>query len=279
MTAGVRESAVAGSWYAGSPDRLRADVEEFLAGVSQQAPEGELVGLISPHAGLVYSGPVAAYGYSLLRGRRNLTALLIGPSHRLAFEGCVVWAAGEWRTPLGAVPIDADLACRLVDSGAVRADDDPHLPEHSIEMQLPFLQHLVEGLRIVPVLMGAQTRETVFALAEAVSREALSCAQDVLLVASSDLSHYHPAPVAGEMDALVVGDVDRFDSEGLMRRLEARHEHACGGGPMVAVLEAAKRLGAVASTVLRYADSGDVGPRDKSQVVGYLSAALTRVAT
>ncbi len=279
MTAGVRESAVAGSWYAGSPDRLRADVEEFLAEVSQQAPEGELVGLVSPHAGLVYSGPVAAYGYSLLRGRKDLTALLIGPSHRFAFEGCAVWAAGEWRTPLGAIPIDADLASRLIDSGAVRADDEPHLSEHSLEMQLPFLQHLVEGLRIVPVLMGEQTRETAKALAEAVSREAGSRSGDVLLVASSDLSHYHPAPVAGEMDALVVDDVNRFDPEALMLRLEARHEHACGGGPIVAVLDAAKRLGANASTVLRYADSGDAGPRDKSQVVGYLSAALTRVPT
>ncbi len=278
MSKRVRKSAVAGSWYAGTPEQLRADIDDLLEEVPKQTVEGELIGLISPHAGLIYSGLVAAYGYSLLRGRKDLTALLIGPSHRVGFKGCAVWAEGEWQTPLGSIPIDEGLASRLVDSGAARADDDPHLREHSLEMQLPFLQHLVDGLRIVPVLMGWQKRETAFGIAEEVAREASSQKGDVLLLASSDLSHYNPAPVANEMDALVVDDVGRFDAEGLMRRLEERHEHACGGGPMVAVLDAAKRLGANASTVLRYADSGDAGPRDKSQVVGYLSAALTRVA-
>ena len=260
MSVKTRESAVAGSWYAGTADRLRGDVEDFLKQVPEQEVDGELLGLISPHAGFVYSGPVAAYGYSLLRGRKDLTVLLVGPSHRVGFEGCAVWAAGEWQTPLGTIPIDQGLASRLVDSGAARAHDDPHLQEHSLEMQLPFLQHLVDGLRIVPVLMGRQTRETAFGLAEVVAREVASDEVDVLLVASSDLSHYHPAPVANEMDALVVEDVDRFDPDGLMRRLEERHEHACGGGPMVAVLEAAKRLGADTTSVLRYADSGDAGP-------------------
>lgn len=277
MTAAVRESAVAGSWYAGSADRLRAEVEGFLADVPEQKVDGELVGLISPHAGLVYSGPVAAYAYSLLRGAKDLTVLMVGPSHRVGFEGCAVWATGAWRTPLGTIPIDEELCSRLVDSGFARADEDPHLREHSLEMQLPFLQHVVDDLRIVPVLMGWQTRATAFGLAEELARAVDSDPGSVLLLASSDLSHYHPAPVANEMDALVVDDVDRFDPEGLMRRLEERHEHACGGGPIVAILDGARRLGANESTVLRYADSGDAGPRDKSHVVGYLAAALTRV--
>jgi AmmeMemoRadiSam system protein B len=143
-------------------------------------------------------------------------------------------------------------------------------------MQLPFLQHLVPGLRIVPVLMGSQSRAEVDGLVASL-RRALQ-GREALLVASSDLSHYHPAPVANALDAKVVADVERFDAEGLMSRLERDHGHACGGGPMVAVMKAARDLGADQSTVLRYADSGDAGERDKSHVVGYLSAALTASA-
>jgi AmmeMemoRadiSam system protein B len=141
-------------------------------------------------------------------------------------------------------------------------------------MQLPFLQYLVKHLRIVPLLMGRQTREDVTHLAQALGT-ALQGREDVLLVASSDLSHYHPAPVANQLDALVVADVEAFDADGLMVRLEDSHEHACGGGPMVAVMAAARSLGAERAVVLRYADSGDAGEHDKSRVVGYLSAALT----
>jgi AmmeMemoRadiSam system protein B len=140
-------------------------------------------------------------------------------------------------------------------------------------MQLPFLQHLIPGLRLVPLLMGSQSREEVAALAGALSRALAS--EDVLLVASSDLSHYQPAPVAHELDAVVTGCVERFDAEGLMRRLESERGHACGGGAIVAVMKAAGALGADRATVLRYATSGDVGERDTRRVVGYLSAAIS----
>jgi AmmeMemoRadiSam system protein B len=232
------------------------------------------VGLVSPHAGLRYSGPVAAFGYSLLRGREDLTVVLVGPSHYFAFEGVAVWARGAFETPLGPVPIDEGLAAALLDSrGQVKDAPRPHGEEHSLEMQLPFLQHLVAGLRIVPLLMGRQEREDVTALAEVLGR-ALEGRRDVLLVASSDLSHYHPASVANRLDAMVVGDVEGFDIDGLMDRVEARHEHACGGGAIVTVMESARRLGADRGVVLRYGDSGDVGEHDKTRVVGYLSAAL-----
>jgi AmmeMemoRadiSam system protein B len=144
-------------------------------------------------------------------------------------------------------------------------------------MQIPFLRLLVADLRIVPILMGSQTREEVEVAAEAIAA-AVASRTDVVLVASSDLSHYHPAPVANALDAKVVGDVERFDPETLMVRLEESHEHACGGGPMVAVMMAARKLGATQATSLRYADSGDVPPNDKSRVVGYLAAALTAAA-
>jgi AmmeMemoRadiSam system protein B len=217
---------------------------------------------------------VAAHAYALLAGRANLTAVLVGPSHRAAFHGVALVGEGAFETPLGLAPVDAGLAVALEAAGPeILRDPAPHREEHSLEMQLPFLQHLVRGLRIVPLLMGSQTRDEVRMLSDALVT-AVGVRRDVVLVASSDLSHYHPAPVAHRLDALVVGDVEAFDEESLMTRLEVSHEHACGGGPMVAVMAAAKRLGADRSHVLRYADSGDAGERDKSRVVGYLAAAF-----
>jgi len=269
----VRRSPIAGSWYPGEAAGIAREVEGYLGRVQAPEPSGRLVALISPHAGLFYSGPVAAHGYSLLRGRRDLSVVIVGPSHFVAFDGVAVFGSGSWETPLGRVAIDEDLAQALIEEDP-RIVDSPseHRQEHSLEMQLPFLQHLVRGLRIVPVLMGSQSRAEVDLLAKALAR--VLAPRSALLVASSDLSHYHPAAVANRLDALVVGDVERFEAEALMERLEASHEHACGGGPMVAVMKAARTLGAEKAQVLRYGDSGDVGERDKSRVVGYLSAAL-----
>jgi MEMO1 family protein len=273
MQATVRKSAVAGSWYPGTAARIADEVEGYLAQAGPQKVAGPLVGLISPHAGLRYSGPVAAYGYSLLRGRSDLTVVLVGPSHRVAFEGSAVYSTGAWETPLGRVPIDERLAETIVDPRSGIVDDArPHRDEHSLEMQLPFLQHLVTGLRLVPVMMGSQGRAEAEALAAALAKALRR--YPALLVASSDLSHYHPAATANALDKKVVDDVERFDADGLMTRLEASWGHACGGGPIVAVMKAAHALGADRAQVLRYADSGDVGEHDKSHVVGYLSAAL-----
>jgi AmmeMemoRadiSam system protein B len=271
----VRPAAVAGSWYPGTAAAIAREVDGYLGAAPPSAPAGRLVGLIAPHAGLRYSGPVAAHAYGLLRGAAGLTAVLVGPSHRAAFPGCAVWAAGAFETPLGPVPIDAELAALLLDEGdGVVEDPRPHRGEHSLEMQLPFLKHVLSDVRIVPVLMGSQRRDEVDALAARLA-SALAGRPQALLVASSDLSHYHPAAIANRLDALVVGDVERFDPDALMARLERSHEHACGGGPIVAVMRAARALGATRTRVLRYADSGDAGERDKSRVVGYLAAALT----
>ena len=270
----VRRPAVAGTWYPGERGALVAEVEGYLSDAASVEVPGRLVALISPHAGLRYSGPVAAHAYVRLRGRRDLTVVLVGPSHRVHFEGVSVYARGAFATPLGEIPIDEEVAEALLAADDVLLDEpSPHREEHSLEMQLPFLQHLVPGLAIVPLLMGSQARPEVEALAGALSRALAG--KDVLLVASSDLSHYHPAAVANALDAKVVGDVSRFDPEGLMDRLEFQRGHACGGGPMVAVLRAARDRGATDATILRYADSGDAGEGDKSRVVGYLAAALS----
>lgn len=268
---------MAGSWYPGTAAALAAEVDGYLGGAHPPALDGALVALISPHAGLRYSGPVAAWGYSLLRGSAAPTIVMVGPSHRLPFRGVSIWPAGEWQTPLGPVAVADDIAAALL-AADTRIHDDarPHLSEHSLEMQLPFLKHLLPQARIVPLLMGSQSRDEVEMLASALGR--VLPGRDALLVASSDLSHYHPAQRAAVLDAVVLDHVRRFDAEGLMAALEADHQHACGGGPMVAVMKAAAAMGADRSAVLRYADSGDVEEGDKRRVVGYLSAALTRSA-
>jgi AmmeMemoRadiSam system protein B len=268
---------VAGSWYPGDAASLAREVDAHLARASAVVAPGRLVALVSPHAGLMYSGPVAAHAYALLRGRRDLTVVLVGPSHRMAFDGASVFARGAFETPFGPIPVDEDVAGALLAAHDIVKDEPrPHRDEHSLEMQLPFLQRLVPGLRIVPLLMGRQSREEVDALAAAL--ETGLQGREALLVASSDLSHYHPAPVANDLDARVVTCVKALDPEGLMDRLEGFHGHACGGGPMVAVMKAARARGATKATALRYADSGDVPEGDKSRVVGYLAAALTAEA-
>jgi hypothetical protein len=275
MSSVLRRAAVAGSWYPGTASAITAEVDSYLEAARAAPPPGRLVALVSPHAGLRYSGPVAAYGYGLLRdGAEGLTVVLVGPSHRAAFDGVAVHAHGGWETPLGRAAIDEEIAQALLDADRVVFDDPGvHRDEHSLEMQMPFLQRLLPGLRIVPVLMGSQSRDDVEALGAALGKALAG--RRALLVASSDLSHYQPAAVANRLDAAVVDAVGRFDEESLLRRLETHENVACGGGPVVAVMKGARALGADGASVLKYGDSGDVGERDKSHVVGYLSAAFT----
>ena len=275
MESSVRRAALAGTWYPSHATGLRWELDAHLRNAVPTGLEGRLVALISPHAGLVYSGGVAAHGFALLRHRRNATVVLIGPSHRHGFDGVAVYDRGAWDTPLGRTPIDEDLATQLLWKGGLFfSGPEEHRFEHSLEMQLPFLQHLVSNLRIVPMLMGWQSRATIEAAAPALAD--LCRTPDVVLLASSDLSHYNDAHAAQALDGCVLEDVTRFDPASLMNRLEKTPEHACGGGPIVAVMKGAMAAGADRSTVLRYGHSGEAGEHDVSRVVGYLSAALGR---
>lgn len=270
----VRPSPIAGSWYPGSAPALAEAVESHLSSASVSNVRGDLVALVAPHAGLMYSGPVAAHAYRLLRGRSFDVAVLVGPSHFVGFDGAAVYASGAFETPFGRVPVDAECADALLRaSPVVHEDAAAHRREHSLEMQLPFVQHLAPALPIVPVLMGYQTEHTAARLAEALA--AALEGRRALLIASTDLSHYHDGRTASQLDAVVIDCVGRFDADALQRALVHRPEHACGGGPTVAVMRAAKQLGARDAVVLDYADSGDV-TGDKSSVVGYMAAALGR---
>jgi MEMO1 family protein len=266
----IRRAAVAGTWYPGSADALAAAVDRHLERTNDVP--GDLVALVAPHAGLVYSGPVAAHAYRLLQARTFDVAVLVGPSHFVSFEGVSVVRDGGFETPFGVATIDDRSATELMEATSVVCEHPPaHVREHSLEMQLPFLQHLAPSLPIVPLVMGNQTRETVHALGDALA--GVLRGRKALVIASTDLSHYQDAATAEALDRVVVDCISRFDADGLQQVLDEDPNHACGGGPTVAVMRAARQLGARDAVILKYADSGDVSG-DKSAVVGYVAAAL-----
>jgi AmmeMemoRadiSam system protein B len=267
----IRRAAVAGSWYPSNPDALAREVDRHL-GLAAALPEGPPLAIVAPHAGLMYSGPVAAYAYGLLRGVGAEIAVLVGPSHYVGFEGVSVYERGAFDTPFGPVPIDEECAAAVARaSRRVKALPAAHVREHSLEMQLPFLKRVMPEVLIVPLVMGRQSRETAYELGDAIA--AALQGRRAVIVASTDLSHYYDSATAATLDDKVIQRLRRFDADGLMSLLEAFPEHACGGGPTVSVMRAAKALGATGARVLKYADSGDVSG-DKDAVVGYVAAAF-----
>ncbi len=270
----VRRTSVAGTWYPDKPTRLVSQVQGYVEQARIDEPAGPLRAIVSPHAGLMYSGPVAAYAYKAARRHRHSAIVLVGPSHFIPFHGVSLWPEGEWETPLGPVNVHRGLAAALASASSEIIElPAAHGREHCLEMQMPFIAQLLTDVPIVPLVMGEQTRTTAFALGAAIAQAVEAHAPDALLVASSDLSHYEDANTAATLDRQVIDHVERLDADGLMRALEAEPRHACGGGPMVAVLDAARRLGAKHARLLKYADSGDVSG-DKSSVVGYMAAAI-----
>jgi AmmeMemoRadiSam system protein B len=274
VASAIRRAAVAGTWYPGTAAALAAAVDGHLANADRDARDitGTLAALICPHAGLMYSGPVAAYAYRLLRRRPFEVAILVGPSHFVGFDGVSIYPSGGFETPYGVARIDEPVAqALLAASPIVREHPAAHAREHSLEMQLPFLARLAPDVPIVPLVVGHQSDETARRLGDALA--AAVRGRNALLIASTDLSHYHDAATASRLDRVVLDCVERFDADALQAALDDNPEHACGGGPMVSVMRAARLAGARDAAVLRYADSGDVSG-DKSAVVGYAAAAL-----
>ena len=272
----IRKPAVAGTWYPGIGGALARDVDAYVDAASPDL-RGHVQAVIAPHAGLMFSGPVGAWSYKAAAQGSYDVALLAGPSHYVGFDGFSVWPSGEFESPLGPAPIDADVAALVMRSPKATDLPSAHTREHSLEMHLPFLRRLLPDVPMVPIVIGYQVRETIEALAEALITAAQS--RRALLVASTDLSHYFDAKAAASLDGRVQEYVDRFDPEGLLTHFEQYPEHergryvACGGGAAIAVMLAARQLGARHGRVLKYANSGDVSG-DYDAVVGYLAAAF-----
>jgi MEMO1 family protein len=272
----IRPTAVAGTWYPGIAGALTRDVDAYLNAASD-GPAGTLQAIIAPHAGLMFSGPIAAYAYKAAAHDDFDVAVLVGPSHFVAFEGVALWPAGAFDSPLGLARIDEAGASALAESPVVEALPSAHRREHSLEMQLPFLRRVHPELPIVPALIGFQHRRTIDALADAIMRA--FAGRRALLIASTDLSHYFDAKTAQTLDGRVQEHVAAFDADGLLDLFEQYPDHergryvACGGGAAIAVMKAARGLGATHGRVLKYGHSGEVSG-DYDGVVGYLAAAF-----
>ncbi len=274
----IREPAVAGQFYPSDAAALSANVAALLSLPKEGAPpDGRPIALVAPHAGYVYSGAVAAAAYRLLSPEAFDRVVVIAPSHRVPLRGSSVWERGAYRTPLGDVPVDEELAALLLEEGRgeVVVAPELHRREHSLEVQLPFLQSTLGAFHLVPIVMGRQDEPHPSRLGEAVAAAVRARGPDarVLLVASTDLSHYYDDERARALDGVLVDDLARFDADALARDLAAGRCEACGGGPLLATLHAASALGATRAEVLSYATSGDVSG-DRDDVVGYVAAAL-----
>jgi AmmeMemoRadiSam system protein B/AmmeMemoRadiSam system protein A len=266
---GLRPAAFAGQFYTADPVLLAAEIEGYLAAAAPaDPPSGKILALIVPHAGYVYSGRTAAAAYALVRGRAIDTVVIIGPSHRAAFEGCSIWPDGGFETPLGVARVDAALAKAIAKASGFRFRPEAFAEEHSVEVQVPFVQKALPGAAIVPIVMGRQTPSTIRALAAALGKTCL--AKNVLVVASTDLSHFLPKTEAQATDAATAALIRAVDTEGLIRKTEAGENIMCGGGPVAAVLLLAGKAGRPRIEVLARTDSSGFG----GPVVGYLAAAV-----
>jgi AmmeMemoRadiSam system protein B len=272
----IRPAAVAGTWYPSSAGALTREVDGYLDAARVRC-RGDIRAIVAPHAGIMFSGPVAAHAYKAAAAHQYDVAVLVGPSHFVRFDGVAVYPSGAFATPLGPARIDEATAASLGSFGVVTAEPGVHAREHSLEMQLPFIRRLFPDLPIVPLLMGSQTRSTIELLAASLGDALRS--RNALLIASTDLSHYFDAVTAGRLDGEVIEHVEGVDVAGLMRVFERYPEHergryvGCGMGPMLSVMSAARALGAGEARVLRYGHSGEISG-DFGGVVGYLAAAF-----
>lgn len=270
----IREPAVAGSFYPASPKSLSKQINDFLGAVPPKKIEGEITALITPHAGYIYSGQVAAYAYKLLTDNPFDKVIVIAPSHHVYFRGASIYAKGAFRTPLGLIPIDEDTSQKIMkESTAISFLPQAHVQEHSLEVQLPFLQTVLKDFQLIPIVMGDQNLENCKILSEALYRAIKG--KKVLIVASSDLSHFYSYHQAVKLDNGVINRIRNFDPQGLARDIADGTCEACGGGPIITTMLLAQKMGANKALVLKYANSGDV-TGDMSRVVGYLAAVLYR---
>ena len=267
----IRESVAAGSFYSGNPSELSRQINEFLDN-AESSDIKNIKAIICPHAGYIYSGQVAAYSYRQIVGQKFDSVFLIAPSHSEYFDFISIYSGDAYRTPLGLVHVDKERSKILADnSTGIKLSVYGHRDEHSLEVQLPFLQVLFKSIKIVPVVIGNQNNQNIEELGKSIG--SLFKNEKILIIASTDLSHYHPYDIAVSLDQKVKKLIDDLDQKKLMTEFISNNAEMCGGGPVISAMIASKILGANASKILIYKNSGDVAG-DRSAVVGYLSAAF-----
>ena len=270
----LRHPAVAGHFYQGTAEALRKQVQVFIIPGAKRV---KALGILVPHAGLMYSGPVAGAVYSSVE--LPDTFILIGPNHTGLGASVSLMSSGRWETPLGMVDIDEQLAATILKkSKHIHEDTLAHLREHSLEVQLPFIQYFKHAFKIIPLQMLDTALTTCLEVGQAIaaaikercerSGDYESELRKVLIVASSDMSHYERAATAKEKDAKAIHQILNLDPQGLYHTIRDNAITMCGYGPAVAMLVACNALGASKAELVKYANSGDVSG-DYDQVVGY----------
>ena len=275
----IRRPAVAGMFYSGSAGELKEQIEwcyrhELGPGtiprVNDRGPR-KIVAIVVPHAGYYYSGPVAAYAYKELAEDGIFdTAVILGPNHTGYGAPVSLWSGGDWSTPLGEAEVNRKLGQRLL-GDVIEADETAHIQEHSIEVQLPWLQYLYGKVKIVPITMLAQDIDT----ARRVGKSIGQAGDNLIVIASSDLTHYEPHSLAIQKDSSVIEAIVALDEAQLYERCERLGCTMCGYGPVAAAIVASKEMKGKEASLLKYATSGDTSG-DFSRVVGYGSIAIKR---
>jgi AmmeMemoRadiSam system protein B/AmmeMemoRadiSam system protein A len=272
----VRQAAVAGSFYPSDPKVLSAMMDDMLAKVTAPQITDPILAVVAPHAGYQYSGPVAAYTYAQLKGHKYTRVVVIAPTHHVSFDFTSIYEGDAYATPLGNVQVDKAFAQKLVKmSSTMKLSSQGHEPtsaggEHAVEVQLPWLQKVLGNFEVVPIVMGDQSYESSRALGVALAKLIKSEGKqgETLVLASSDLSHFHTYDDAVKMDHKTLNALEAWDYFSMSRNFPSRIWEACGGAPIVAAMIYAERMGANQARVLKYENSGDV-TGDHSSVVGY----------
>lgn len=265
----VRKPAVAGYFYPSDPSKLKDEVGLLLQIAAEEKVPEKVFGIISPHAGYTYSGKTAAHAYNLLNKDKVKTVIILSPSHREYFPGVSVFDGDSYQTPLGEVSVNKKTIESLTrNSKTIFKGKEGHLQEHAIEVQLPFLQMVLEDFEIVPVVMGDQGKIFVEELSDRIVE---SFDDNTVVISSSDLSHYYSGAIASQMDSIVEREINNFNYEELQENFEKRRCEACGAGTILTLMKSAYKLKFNKSKVLFRCDSGDT-TGDKHEVVGYLSA-------
>jgi hypothetical protein len=268
----IRKPVWAGQFYDADADRLGAQIDGFLAAADPTAPAGEIRVLIVPHAGYIYSGRVAAFGYKLVQGGDFETVVILGPSHRIGFEGASIWPEGGFETPFGTAAVDAEASRFLSRTTGFRFSAEAHAEEHSVEVQVPFIQKVLPRAKIVPVVMGLPSETTLRTMADALAGLALK--KKILVVASTDMSHFLSKKEANALDKETADLVKALRTNLLLRNAQANENRMCGRVPVLTAIYYAQKMGLPRVHVLRYDDSAAAGGPD-DRVVGYMAAAVT----
>ncbi len=278
----VRKPVVAGRFYAGNKDSLSNQIENCFKDShgpgkipDMKEEDNKIAGLVSPHAGYPYSGPVAAHGYyELAQNKKPDTVIIIGPNHSGIGPGVSVSSSDRWKTPFGEVEIDKQVRTNIVDNTELaELDESAHSREHSIEVQLPFLQYLFENdLTIVPICMKNQNLETSKKVGQSIGE---SINKNTLIIASTDLTHYEDQKTAEEKDKKAIEKMKKLDWKGINKLASEKNMSVCGYGPVSAAILASEKIGSERGKLFKYATSGDTaGP--SNEVVGYCSLGFLR---